>query len=151
MRRSIERLVGHINGRFGEHDWVPVRYMNRTYSRAVLTGFFARAQIGFITPLRDGLNLVAEEFVVAQPPEDPGALVLSRFAGAAEILNGAVIVHPYDTAGMADALNRALLMPHAERQERHQTMLAAIRANDITAWRRRFLEALEGAKLSEAA
>jgi trehalose 6-phosphate synthase len=151
MRRSIERLVGHINGRFGEHDWVPVRYMNRTYSRGVLANFLARAQIGLITPLRDGLNLVAEEFVVTQPEDNPGVLVLSRFAGAAELLEGALIVNPYDTGGMAAALNRALLMPREERQDRYRTMLTAIRANDITAWRRRFLGALESVALKEAA
>lgn len=143
MRRSIERLVGHINGRFGEHDWVPVRYLNRTYSRRAVMGFCAISKVGLITPLRDGLNLVAEEYVAAQPEADPGVLVLSRFAGAAEYLDGALIVNPYDVAGVAKALDRALTMPLEERQERHRRMLGAVRTYDIVAWRSLFLQALE--------
>ena len=123
MRRSIERLVGHINGRFGEHDWTPVRYLNRTYSRRSVTGFCAISKVGLVTPLRDGLNLVAEEYVAAQPEADPGVLVLSRFAGAAEYLDGALIVNPYDVAGVAKALDQALTMPLEERQERHARMM----------------------------
>jgi trehalose 6-phosphate synthase len=147
MRRSIERLVGHINGRFGEHDWTPVRYLNRTYSRRSVTGFCAISKVGLVTPLRDGLNLVAEEYVAAQPEGDPGVLVLSRFAGAAEYLDGALIVNPYDVAGVAIALDRALTMPLEERQERHARMMTAVRTYDIVAWRRRFLEALEAQEL----
>ncbi len=146
MRRSIERLVGHINGRFGEHDWVPVRYLNRTYSRRTVTGFCSISTVGLVTPLRDGLNLVAEEYVAAQPEADPGVLVLSRFAGAAEYLKGALIVNPYDVAGVAKALDQGLTMPLEERQERHRSMLAAVRTYDIVAWRRRYLEALESGK-----
>ena len=143
LRRSIERLVGHINGRFGDHEWVPVHYVNRTYARRALTGFFALSKAALVTPLRDGLNLVAEEYVVAQPPDDPGVLVLSRFAGAAEFLDGALITNPYDIAGTAEALGRALTMPLEERQERHGRLMAAIRENDIAAWRRRFLDFLD--------
>lgn len=143
LRRSIERLVGHINGRYGEADWTPLRYLNRTHSRRALAGFYRLARACLVTPLRDGLNLVAEEYVVAQDPEDPGVLVLSRFAGAACFLDGALIVNPYDVFGIATALDRALTMPLAERQDRHRTMLAAIRTNDIAAWRQRCLAALE--------
>jgi trehalose 6-phosphate synthase len=143
LRRSIERLVGHINGRFGDHEWVPVHYVNRIYARKTLAGFFALSKAALITPLRDGLNLVAEEYVVAQPADDPGVLVLSRFAGAAEILEGALIVNPYDVAAVAAALGQALTMPVGERRERHARNLAAIRTNDIAAWRRRFLDTLE--------
>lgn len=144
MRRSIERLVGHINGRYGEADWVPVRYLNRTHARRALAGFYRLARVGLVTPLRDGLNLVAEEYAVAQDPDDPGVLVLSRFAGAAHCLEGALIVNPYDVHGVAKALDTALTMPLPERRERHQQMLASVRANDINAWRRRCLSALEG-------
>lgn len=143
LRRVIERLAGHINGRFGEFDYVPLRYVNRTYSRKALAGFFALSKVGLITPLRDGLNLVAEEYVVAQDSDDPGVLVLSRFAGAAEVLDGAVVVNPYDIAGVANALDRALTMAPAERRDRHAALLASVRVNDIAAWRRRFLAALE--------
>jgi trehalose 6-phosphate synthase len=149
LRRSIERLAGHINGRFGDHDWTPLRYVNKTYNRRALAGFFALSSACLLTPLRDGLNLVAEEYVVVQDPADPGVLVLSRFAGAAEVLDGALNVNPHDVAGTAAALARALDMPLAERQERHVALMAAIRANDITAWRKRFLAAL-GDDLNEA-
>jgi trehalose 6-phosphate synthase len=144
MRRQIERLVGHIGGRYGEADWAPLRYLNRTHSRRTLAGYYRLARVGLVTPLRDGLNLVAEEYVVAQNPEDPGVLVLSRFAGAAEYLEGALIVNPFDVFGVATALDRALTMPLAERQERHRQLLAAVRTNDVHAWRRRCLTALEG-------
>ena len=143
MRRSIERLVGHINGRYADADWTPVRYLNRTHARRTLAGYYRLARIGLVTPVRDGLNLVAEEYAVAQDPEDPGVLVLSRFAGAACYLDGALIVNPYDVHGVATALDRALTMPLAERRERHQRLMAAVRANDINAWRRRCLAALE--------
>jgi trehalose 6-phosphate synthase len=143
MRRSIERLAGHLIGRYGEADQVPLRYLNRTHSRRTLAGFYRLARIGFVTPVRDGLNLVAEEFVAAQDAADPGVLVLSRFAGAAAYLDGALIVNPYDVFGMGAALDRALTMELAERQERHQRLLDAIRTNDVTAWRRRSLAALE--------
>jgi trehalose 6-phosphate synthase len=104
--------------------------------------------VGLVTPLRDGLNLVAEEYVVAQDQADPGVLVLSRFAGAAEILPGALIVNPYDVYGVAAAIDQALTMKPAERQERHRQLLEAVRSNDIQAWRRRCVAALEGAKVA---
>jgi trehalose 6-phosphate synthase len=151
LRRSIERLAGHINGRFGDHDWTPLRYVNKTYNRRALAGFFARSAVCLITPLRDGLNLVAEEYVVAQDPADPGVLVLSRFAGAAEVLEGALNVNPYDVTGSAATLATALAMPLAERQERHAKLMTAIRANDITAWRKRFLAALDDGRVEAEA
>lgn len=144
LRRSIERWVGHVVGRYGEADWMPLRYLNRTHSRRALAGFYRLARVGLVTPLRDGLNLVAEEFVVAQDATDPGVLVLSRFAGAASYLDGALIVNPFDVHAVAEALDQALTMPLEERQERHRRLLAAIRANDIVAWRQRCLAALEG-------
>ncbi|MFO1067033.1 MAG: trehalose-6-phosphate synthase [Geminicoccaceae bacterium] len=144
LRRAVERRAGHINGRHGDAEWTPVRYVNRSYNRRTLAGFFRLAKVGLVTPLRDGLNLVAEEFVAAQLPDDPGVLVLSRFAGAAEILQGAVIVNPYDVDMTAAALNQALAMPIEERRDRHARMLAAVRANDVHRWRDRFLAALEG-------
>jgi trehalose 6-phosphate synthase len=145
LRRAIERWVGHVVGRYGEADWMPLRYLNRTHSRRALAGFYRLARVGLVTPLRDGLNLVAEEFVVAQDAADPGVLVLSRFAGAACYLDGALIVNPFDVHAVGKALDQALTMPLEERQDRHRRMLAAVRANDIAAWRRRCLAALEGA------
>ena len=143
IRRAIERLTGAIVGRYGEVDWMPVRYLNRTHTRRTLAGFYRLARVGLVTPLRDGLNLVAEEYVAAQDLEDPGVLVLSRFAGASSILDAALIVNPYDVYEVAAALDRALTMPLPERRERHARLMATIRAHDIHAWRRAFLAALE--------
>ena len=105
-------------------------------------GFMRAAQVGIVTPLRDGMNLVAKEFVAAQDPADPGALILSSLAGAARELEGAVIVNPYDLRGVSQAFETALAMPLAERQERHTAMLAALRGNDLKAWYTNFLAAL---------
>jgi trehalose 6-phosphate synthase len=144
LRRATERLSGHLIGRYGEADWIPLRYLNRTHSRRSLAGYYRAARVGLITPLRDGLNLVAEEYAAAQDPDDPGMLVLSRFAGAASLLGGALIVNPYDVYEVAAAIDRALTMPLEERRERHAQQLDAIRRNDIQAWRRRGLAALAG-------
>jgi trehalose 6-phosphate synthase len=143
IRHELEQSAGHINGRFAEPDWTPIRYINRGFSRKMLMGYFRVAKIGLVTPVRDGMNLVAKEFVAAQHPEDPGVLVLSRLAGAAdEIGSGAVLVNPYDTVGVADAILKAAKMPLAERRERHVSMMQILRGNDIHAWRKRFLDAL---------
>ena len=144
IRTDVEQLSGHINGRFGDADWTPLRYINRAYTRRQLSGFYRLARVGFVTPLRDGLNLVAEEYVAAQDEQDPGVLVISRFAGAASILTGALIVNPYDPYDVAGALHRALTMSLEERVDRMQTLAHAVRQNDITAWRRRSLYYLAG-------
>ncbi len=144
LRRSVERLAGHINGRLGDADWTPVRYVNRSYNRKTLAGFYRVARVGLVTPLRDGMNLVAAEYVAAQDPQDPGVLMLSRFAGAAETMQGAVIVNPYDVDNSATALNQALSMPLEERRERHARMLASVRAHDIHHWSDQFLAVLDG-------
>ena len=104
IRPQLEDEAGRINGRYAELDWTPIRYLNRQYERSVLMSLFRESQVGFVTPLRDGMNLVAKEYVAAQDPDDPGVLVLSQFAGAARELNGALIVNPLDIDGMADAL-----------------------------------------------
>ncbi len=143
IRHELERSAGHINGRFSEPDWTPIRYINRGISRKMLMGYFRVAKIGLVTPIRDGMNLVAKEFVAAQDPEDPGVLVLSRLAGAAaEFGESALLVNPFDTIGVADAILKAAEMPLAERRERHAAMMQALRGNDIHAWRKRFMDAL---------
>jgi trehalose 6-phosphate synthase len=143
IRHTLEQSAGHINGRFAEPDWTPIRYINRGISRKMLMGYFRVAGIGLVTPIRDGMNLVAKEYVAAQDPADPGVLVLSRLAGAAaELADGAVLVNPYDTVGVADAILEAAAMPLGERRERHAEMMRVLRANDIHAWRNRFVEAL---------
>jgi trehalose 6-phosphate synthase len=122
LRRELDRLVGDTNGRYSEFDWTPLRYMTRTVRRAVLAGFYRVARLGVVTPLRDGMNLVAKEFVAAQDPRDPGVLILSRFAGAAEELTDALIINPFDADEIAEAMHQALLMPLAERVRRYQAL-----------------------------
>ncbi|EIK53196.1 alpha,alpha-trehalose-phosphate synthase [Stutzerimonas stutzeri TS44] len=142
IRRQLESEAGHINGRLSDLDWTPLHYLNKSHERRILMGLFRSASIGFVTPLRDGMNLVAKEYVAAQNPEDPGVLVLSRFAGAARELTAALIVNPYDCIGMAEALDRALRMPLAERRDRYEHMMRTIRAADLSAWRDNFLRDL---------
>ena len=138
IRCELEGQAGRINGRFAEVDWTPLRYLNKGFARNVLMPLYAQAQIGLVTPLRDGMNLVAKEYVAAQDPADPGVLVLSEFAGAARELDAALLVNPYDAAGMAAALNRGFGMAVEERCERHAAMLAVMRRNSLDAWRDRF-------------
>ena len=143
IRSESERLVGNINGQFERFDWTPLRYINRCFNHSQLAALYRFSSVGLITPLCDGMNLVAKEYVAAQDPEDPGVLVLSRFAGAAEELTDALLVNPYDTVAMAEALQRALEMPLAERRKRWEAMMRKLEANDVHRWRRTFLEALE--------
>ncbi len=142
MERLVGQMAGQINGTYGEASWTPIRYVNRVYSRTVLAGFYRTARAALVTPLRDGMNLVAKEYVASQDPEDPGVLVLSRFAGAARECDAALLVNPYDPEGVANALNRALAMPLAERRERHESMFRVLSENDLTLWPDRFLGAL---------
>jgi trehalose 6-phosphate synthase len=139
IRRELEAEAGRINGRFAEVDWMPLRYLNRGFARSALMPLYAEARIGLVTPLRDGMNLVAKEYVAAQDPDDPGVLVLSQFAGAARELDAALIVNPYDEAGVAAALDRGLTMDCDERRERHSAMLGVMRRNSLDAWRDRFV------------
>ncbi|MDP3227961.1 MAG: alpha,alpha-trehalose-phosphate synthase (UDP-forming) [Acidovorax sp.] len=145
LRQELEGLCGSVNGDYGELDWMPVRYIHRMVARKRVPGLCRAAAVGLVTPLRDGMNLVAKEYVVAQDPEDPGVLVLSRFAGAAEQLKEALLVNPYDTQGMADSIQQALQMPLAERQARHQKLMIRIREHDVHWWRKSFLSALQTA------
>ena len=142
IRRELESLSGSINSEYSEFDWTPLRYINRSFSRRALAGLFRLARIGLVTPLRDGMNLVAKEFVAAQSSRDPGVLVLSRFAGAARHADGALIVNPYDIQGVADALQTALNMSLAERKARWRTLIEGVRRNDVAAWRESFLDRL---------
>lgn len=142
IRRSLEAAAGHINGRFAEFDWMPLRYLNKSFNQRTLSGFLRAARIGLVTPMRDGMNLVAKEYVAAQDAGDPGVLILSCFAGAARELSDALLVNPFDTDGVAEAMHDARAMPLGERQERWQSMMKVLRRNDITAWRENFVEAL---------
>jgi trehalose 6-phosphate synthase len=145
IRRDLEQTTGRTNGRFADTDWTPIRYLNRNFPHDVLMGFMRSAQVGIVTPVRDGMNLVAKEFVAAQDAADPGVLILSTLAGAARELTGAIMVNPYDTRGMAHAIQQAFNMPLAERRERHQSMIEVLRRHSITAWHTSFVDTLEAA------
>lgn len=142
LRRELDRQAGEINGAYSDFDWTPVRYMTRAVNRTTIAGFYRIASIGLVTPLRDGMNLVAKEYIAAQDPADPGVLVLSRFAGAAEDLTEALIVNPYDADQVADAMHTALLMPPEERVARHAALLAKIRERTAASFCRAFLDQL---------
>jgi trehalose 6-phosphate synthase len=142
IRRSLETAAGHINGRFAEFDWMPLRYLNKSFNRRTLSGFLRAARIGIVTPMRDGMNLVAKEYVAAQDGGDPGVLVLSCFAGAARELVDALLVNPFDVDDMAEAMHEALAMPLGERVERWQSMMSILQRNNVSAWRQNFVDAL---------
>lgn len=146
LRAELDGLSGRINADYGDLDWVPIRYLARGYSRETLAGLYRLTRVALVTPLYDGMNLVAKEFVAAQDPEDPGVLILSEFAGAAEQMPSALLVNPHDTAAVADAIHHALLMPLEERQERWKALNASVRDTDIAWWRRKFLTALDAAR-----
>ena len=143
IRHSLEQAAGRINGRFADTDWTPIRYLNRNFSHETLMGFLRNACVGVVTPVRDGMNLVAKEFVAAQDPADPGVLVLSTLAGAAEEMTDALLVNPRDPHAVADAVHRALAMPVDERRARHELLLQVLRRNDIHAWHGRFVQQLQ--------
>jgi trehalose 6-phosphate synthase len=151
IRRGLEQCAGRLNGRFAEADWTPIRYLNRDYTHSTLMGFLRAAQVALVTPVRDGMNLVAKEFVAAQDPNDPGVLVLSPMAGAAEELTAALLVNPYDKRGTAMALQAALNMPLEERRGRHEQMLAAVRKHDIHNWYESFMHDLTGERVRRVA
>jgi len=144
VRRNVEELVGRINGRFGTHRWTPIRYINRSVSPTILSALYRAADVLLVTPLRDGMNLVAKEFVATRTDGD-GVLVLSEFAGAADELTSAVMVNPYDVDGMAESFNYALRMPEPERRERMQALRAHVMSHDVSAWAENFLAQLAAA------
>jgi trehalose 6-phosphate synthase len=143
LGESLGAAEGRINGKYGEVTWTPIRYVNKVHSRYALAGLYRSARVGMVTPLRDGMNLVAKEFVAAQNPHDPGVLILSRFAGAANECEHALLVNPYDSESVAAAIARALEMPLGERRDRHQLNLEVLSQNDTHPWAARFLESLE--------
>jgi trehalose 6-phosphate synthase len=142
LQSELAKLVSDVNGRHGEVDWTPIRYLNKGFSQTVLAGLYRAAQVGVVTPLHDGMNLVAKEYVAAQNPADPGVLVLSKFAGAANELDTALLVNPHDIDGMARTIATAFSMPLAERRMRWEAMMARLRASTIQGWFADFLDAL---------
>ena len=142
LKAELASLVGEINGRHGEVDWTPIRYLNKGFAQSTLAGFYRVAHVGLVTPLHDGMNLVAKEYVAAQNPFDPGVLVLSSFAGAAKELDAALIVNPHDIDGMARHIAQAFNMSLDERRERWTSMVAKLRRSSVQSWFSDFLQAL---------
>ena len=144
LRRDIEHAAGHVNGKYSDIDWAPIRFVVRAVSRTALAGIYRSSRVGLVTPLRDGMNLVAKEYVASQDPEDPGVLVLSRFAGAAAELKTALLVNPIDPSEIGGAIHHALKMNLPERRERWQLMMEALRVNTIQTWTVEFPEGAAG-------
>jgi trehalose-6-phosphate synthase len=152
LRERVEGMIGRINGRFGDTDWVPVHYLYRAFEPHVIAQLHRLADVAVVTPLRDGMNLVAKEFVAAQDATRPGVLVLSQYAGAAETLAGALITNPFHPEGMAADLDHALRMPPGERLQRHRVLASALaREGDARTWARSFLDRLAAPPLSAVA
>jgi trehalose 6-phosphate synthase len=142
----LDAMSGRINGLYAEMDWVPIRNVHRTHGRNELAGIYRAADVALVTPLRDGMNLVAKEFVAAQDEENPGVLVLSRFAGAAAQMRDALIVNPFSQEDVADAIRRALAMPVEERRRRWRALMDGVERDDVVAWRDSFVASLEEAR-----
>jgi trehalose 6-phosphate synthase len=140
QKQRVDALTGRINGELADHDWLPVRYLYRSYPQDVLARFYREADVGLVTPLRDGMNLIAKEFVAAQYPDRPGVLVLSRLTGAAEDLREAILVNPHIPAETAEGIARALAMPLDERVERHRALLDRVLTRTAAAWSRSFVD-----------
>jgi trehalose 6-phosphate synthase len=151
LQSELAKLVSDVNGRHGEVDWTPIRYLNKGFSQTVLAGLYRTAQVGVVTPLNDGMNLVAKEYVAAQHPADPGVLVLSKFAGAANELETALLVNPHDIDGMARTIALALSMPLTERRMRWEAMMAKLHAGTIQQWFADFVDALQETRSDKAA
>jgi len=151
LQNELAKLVSEVNGRHGEVDWTPIRYLNKGFSQTVLAGLYRTAQVGVVTPLHDGMNLVAKEYVAAQNPADPGVLVLSKFAGAANELDTALLVNPHDIDGMARTIATAVSMPLAERRLRWEAMMVKLRAGTIQQWFADFVDTLEASQSGKRA
>src|SRR6478735_6108917 len=151
LQSEVARLVSDVNGAHGEVDWTPIRYLNKGYGQGVLAGLYRTAQVGVVTPLQDGMNLVAKEYVAAQNAADPGVLVLSKFAGAANELDTALLVNPHDIDGMARAIAIAASMPLTERKMRWEAMMKKLRGHTIQQWSADFVAELEKCRTEKAA
>jgi trehalose 6-phosphate synthase len=143
LSRAVNETLGRINGSLGEPGWVPIHYVTSSYPRSLLAALYRLARVALVTPMRDGMNLVAKEYVAAQDPLDPGVLILSKFAGAAQQLTGALIVNPNDKFEVAEAIREALQMEHQERVTRWERMIGPLRDRDVSWWAAAFLKNLE--------
>jgi trehalose 6-phosphate synthase len=146
MEQELDSLSGRINADYGNVLWTPIRFVTRAYSREELAGMFRVSRVGVVTPLRDGMNLVAKEYVAAQDCDNPGVLVLSEFAGAAAEMKAALLVNPNDPEAVAAAIQKALTLPLTERKARHRELMTSLRRSDISHWGKRFIERLTKAR-----
>src|ERR1700760_1477795 len=151
LQNEVAKRVSDVNGRHGEVDWTPIRYLNKGFGQGVLAGLYRTAQVGVVTPLHDGMNLVAKEYVAAQNPADPGVLVLSKFAGAANELDAALLVNPHDIDSMARSIATALAMPLTERRMRWEAMMAKLRGSTIQQWFADFVDTLQASRAERKA
>ena len=142
IREETEHLAGRINGQFATVNWTPIRFIHRPIPRNELAGLYRQARVGLVTPLADGMNLVAKEYVAAQDPADPGVLILSRFAGAAEQMAEALVINPHDPGDLAQAMQQAIAMPLDERRDRHAALRRGVIDHDVGWWSATYLEAL---------
>jgi len=142
MRVRLEALAGRVNGAYADMDWQPIRYLNRTFRRDQLAGIYRAAKAGLVTHMSDGMNLVAKEYVAAQDPEDPGVLILSRFAGAAEQMGEALLVNPFSREELSEAIQKALTMPREERIRKWKALMKVVRDTDVARWRDDYVQAL---------
>jgi len=149
LKTEIERLVGEINGQFTVSGWVPIHYIFRSLDRTELLAYYRASEIAYVTPLKDGMNLVAKEFCATSLEEDC-VLILSEFAGAAaELQRSAILVNPFDIEGMADAIFQAYNMPKPEKRKRMKRMRRHIKEHDIFLWLDSFFDILCHKKLAD--
>jgi len=143
LKREIDRMVGDINGRYAETGRVPIHYIYRNLTQRALFAHYRAADVALVTPLRDGMNLVAHEYAAARTDED-GVLILSEFAGAAKHLKGAMLVNPYDVDSTTNAIHRALTMAPVEKRKRMRSLREEVMRLDVHRWADRYIAALEG-------
>jgi trehalose 6-phosphate synthase len=151
LRPVLNRMAGDINARHGAFDWVPLRYMSQPLARSTLAGFYRHSCVGVVTPFSDGMNLGAHEFLAAQDPENPGVLLLSKFAGAASYFRDALIVNPYDPDEVAEAMHEAVIMPIVERTRRHARLLERLGGLTAVRYCQTFLDALANTPATQTA
>ena len=145
LRRQIDEIIGRISGRFSTRTWVPIRYLYKALPMEELVNFYAASDIAIITPLRDGMNLVAKEYVASRVHDD-GCLILSEFTGAAGILKDSIVVNPYNVEKLADTIHRCLTLDEGEKRRRMQSLRRSVREQDVFWWCQSFLKTLKQPK-----
>ena len=151
LHEELQTDAGELNGELGSLHWSPLRYRTQSLPRDVLAGAYRASCAALVTPLRDGMNLVAKEYIAAQDPDDPGVLILSRFAGAVLQMREALLINPYSREDLAEAIHRAVEMPRSERIARWKALHAGVCREDLDAWRTDFLRDLNGTPLGDEA